>query len=177
MTDDNELLDRTRRGEERAFRELYDRHVTPLYRFMRQYSADGFQVEDWVQRAFIKAFQGIGSFHGSSKFSTWLFSIALNEMRTDLRRTSIVAFDSREVEAWDGREEEERDFLWEESMKGWLAELDESKRSVFLLYEVEGYSHAEIASMLRIGEGTSRALLCRAKKFLKGKLHMKEGGA
>lgn len=173
MTDDIGLIDRAAQGEERAFRELYDRHVEPLYRFLRQYSDNAAQVEEWVQRAFIKAFQGIGAFQRTSKFSTWLFTIGLNEMRTDLRRTSIVAFDSRELEAWDGREEP-GDFLREEAVRSSVRELDEAKRSVFLLYEVEGYSHAEIAGMLGIGEGTSRALLSRAKQLLRQKLQMKE---
>ena len=174
MTDEAGLIGRAQEGEERAFREIYDRHVTPLYRFLRQYSDDTFLVEDWVQRAFIRAFQGIGSFRHSSKFSTWLFTIGLNEMRADARRLSIVSFDSRELEGWDGREEDQDDFLWVEAMKASIGELDEMKRSVFLLYEVEGYSHAEISAMLGIGEGTSRALLSRAKQILRARHQTKE---
>jgi RNA polymerase sigma factor (sigma-70 family) len=51
-------------------------------------------------------------------------------------------------------------------MKTWMDELDETKRAVFILYEVEGYSHAEIGSMLGIAESSSRTLLARAKRFL-----------
>jgi RNA polymerase sigma-70 factor (ECF subfamily) len=173
MTDDTGLIDRASRGEQRAFRELYDRHVDPLYRFLRQYSDESAQVEEWVQRAFIKAFGGIGSFQRASRFSTWLFTIGLNEMRSDLRRPAVVTFDSREVESWDGREEP-GDFLEHEAVRHAVRELDEAKRSVFLLYEVEGYSHGEIAGMLGIGEGTSRALLSRAKQALRKTLHIKE---
>ncbi len=174
MTDERELIGRAREGDERAFRELYDRHVDALYRFLKQYSDDSFCVEDWVQRAFIQAFQAIDSFRSSSKFSTWLFTIGLNEMRSDARRKNIVAFDSRELESWDGREEEQGDFLWVDAMKGWIRELDETKRSVFLLYEVEGYTHGEVGEMLGITESTSRALLCRAKQILRSKAQSQE---
>ena len=177
MTDEKDLIERVKRGEARASRELYGRHVGPLYRFLRQHSDDAFLIEEWVQRAFIKAFHKIGSFQQSSKFSTWLFTIAIHEMRSDLRRPTIVAFDSRAVDGWNGLEESPGDFLWEEAMRGSIRELDEAKRNVFLLYEVEGYSHREIASMLEISEGTSRALLCRAKQFLKAKNETKESAS
>ena len=59
-------------------------------------------------------------------------------------------------------------------MRTWLEDLDETKRTVFLLYEVEGYSHAEIASMLEIGESTSRTILSRAKQYLKTKWQNEE---
>lgn len=174
MIDETTLIDRVKRGDQRAFKDLYDRHAVTLFRFMRQYSDDTFQVEDWVQRAFIKSYRSIGTFQGASRFATWLFTIALNEMRTDVRKVNIVAFNSDEVKNWNGREEEDMSFVWEETMKSWLRDMDESKRTVFLLYEIEGYSHAEIASMLNIGASTSRALLCRAKQFLKTKLKSEE---
>ncbi len=174
MTDETFLINRAQNGDHRAFREIYERHVTALFRFMRQHSADTFQVEEWVQRAFIKAYRNIGSFQGSSRFSTWLFTIALNEMKTDLRRTNLISFDSEDLQNWNGHEETASSFVWQDTMKSWLADLSESKRMVFVLYEVEGYSHAEIASMLNIGESTSRALLSRAKQLLKLKIASEE---
>jgi RNA polymerase sigma-70 factor (ECF subfamily) len=174
MTDEQVLIDRAVRGDDRAYREIYDRHVTPLYRFLRQYTNDSALVEEWVQRAFIKAFRGLATFQRTSRFSSWLFAIGLNEMRDDRRRARPVSFDSAELEAWDGATPEPADFLWEEAMRSLIQELGESQRTVFLLYEVEGYSHAEIAAMLGLGEGTSRSLLARAKRFLKEQLQRKE---
>lgn len=174
MTDDTALIGRAARGEERAFRELYDRHVEGLYRFLRQYSEDGTQVEEWVQRSFIRAFGAIGTFRGSARFSTWLLTIGLNEMRSDARRPALVTFDSAELDAYDGRDEGPDDFLFVEAMRRSIRRLDDAKRTVFLLYEVEGYAHAEIATMLGITEGTSRALLSRAKQRLREELRLQE---
>jgi RNA polymerase sigma-70 factor (ECF subfamily) len=174
MTDEHDLIDRASRGDDRAYRELYERHVTPLYRFLRQYTQDTALVEEWVQRAFIKAFRGLSGFQRTSRFSSWLFTIALNEMRDDRRRAKPVAFDSAELEAWNGATAEPADFLWEEAMRSLIQELGESQRTAFLLHEVEGYSHAEIAGILGVGEGTSRSLLARAKRYLKEQIQRKE---
>lgn len=174
MTDETLLINRVRHGDQRAFKELYELHVVALFRFLRQYSADTFQVEEWVQRAFIKAYRNIGTFQGTSRFATWLFTIALNEMRTDLRKTNLVSFNTDDIQHWNGEDDGSSHFVWQDTMKSWLADLSESKRTVFLLYEIEGYSHAEIASMLNVGESTSRALLSRAKQFLKTKVASEE---
>ncbi len=175
MTDDTALIDRAGRGEDRAFRELYERHVDGLYRFLRQYSDDPMLVEDWVQRSFIKAFRSIGSFRQEARFATWLLGIGINEMRSDRRRPTVVSFDSEEVALWNGQEDgRDGDFLREESVRRLIGRLDDAKRTVFLLHAVEGYSHAEIAAMLGITEGTSRAQLSRAKQWLRDALRTEE---
>lgn len=168
MHDETSLVSRTKDGDHEAFKELYESSVDPLYRFLKQFSADTHQVEEWVQRSFIKAYEHIGSFQGRSRFATWLFRIGLNEMRSDKRRGAALTFEP----VYDGTESTENEsghFEWSETMKGWLDQLDEAKRTVFILYEVEGYSHAEIASLLNVGESTSRTLLSRAKHWLKRK--------
>jgi RNA polymerase sigma-70 factor (ECF subfamily) len=152
-------------GNQKAFRELYNANVSPLFRFLKQFGSDTDQVEEWVQRAFIKAFSHLDSFDGRSRFSSWLFRLALNEMRMDWRRRRIVAFVPMDDEHGDLSHEADP-FEWKQLMKTWMDELDETKRAVFILYEVEGYSHAEIASMLGIAESSSRTLLVRAKRIL-----------
>lgn len=140
-------------------------HITPLYRFMRQFETDSDQVEEWVQRAFIKAYINIGQFERTAKFSTWLFRLALNEMKMDRRTMAIIPLETVYDEDYSAVNTNE-EFEWNDLMKAWLAELSETKRMVFLLYEVEGYSHAEIAKMLGVGESTSRTILTRTKQFL-----------
>jgi len=166
MNDEQIWVNKAKEGNQRAFQKLYDAHVEPLYRFMRQYSKDVPQVEDWVQRAFIKAYNNIASYNATARFSTWLYTIALNEMRTDFRRPNLVVIDSSFSNEAGQHQKEDDSFIWNDIMKMWLDELDESKRMVFLLYEVDGYSHAEIASMLNIGESASRTILHRAKHYL-----------
>lgn len=165
--DEIQLVAHAKNGDHDAFRELYELNVDFLYRFMMQFSANHDQVKDWVQRAFIKAYEGLPAFDGISLFSTWLFKLALNEMRMDFRRAKIIPFvptqsDNEELSV----QQDDGTFEWSQTMKQWLGELSELKRGVFILYEVEGYSHAEIAQMLQIGESTSRTTLSRVKRFL-----------
>lgn len=167
MKEDSLLVERAKNGDRRAFKDLYDLHAEPLYRFMRQYSAQTVEVEDWVQRAFIKAYHHLDTFAGASRFATWLFTIALNEMRTDRRRPSLVAFDSEELKDVDGESRDSDDFIWDDALRTLVDKMEETKKTVFLLYEVEGYSHAEIASMLGVGESASRTILHRARRWLK----------
>ena len=165
MDEEPVWITEAKEGNQRAFHALYSANVTRLFRFLRQFSPETEHVEEWVQRAFIKAFEHLDSFDGRSRFSSWLFTLALNEIRADWRRTQIVEFVPAEDEQEDASRES-ADFEWRQMMKTWMDELDESKRAVFVLYEVEGYSHAEIASMLGIAESSSRTYLARAKRHL-----------
>jgi RNA polymerase sigma-70 factor (ECF subfamily) len=86
-------------------------------------------------------------------------------MRMDWRRAQTIPFVSTD-EQHESSESATEHIDWNDAMKVWLRDLDETKRAVFMLYEVEGYSHAEIASMLGIAESSSRTMLSRAKRFL-----------
>ncbi len=167
MIDESALVQRSRTGDHRAFRVLYEAHVDSLYRFLKQFSNDHHEVEEWVQRAFIKAFERLNSFREQSRFSTWIFSIGLNEMRSDRRRATILQFQRQENEDRLPAEDSGEAFLWNDLMKSWLSQMDELKRAVFLLCEIEGYSHSEIALMLGIPESTSRTILTRTKRWLR----------
>jgi len=161
------LIQQSKEGDHSAFKRLYDMNVVSLFRFMSQFSVSEDQVKDWVQRAFIKAYENLASFEGISLFSTWLFKLALNEMRMDFRRAKIISFIPTEDEVLPAVEDERTAFEWDQTMKRWLDQLDEMKRMVFILYEVEGYSHAEVAGLLQIQESTSRTLLTRTRQFLR----------
>ena len=158
---------RSRSGDHRAFRCLYDQHVTGLYRFLAQFSGQSHEVEDWVQRSFIKAYERLNQFDGRSSFGTWLFKIGLNEMRSDLRRSKIVSFEPESSAEHVATSDDANAFAWTSAMRQWLDALDDQKRSVFILYEVEGYSHKEIADLLGIEESHSRTILARAKSWLR----------
>lgn len=151
-------------GDQRAFTLLYDMHVTPLFRFLKQFASEESEVEEWVQRSFIKAFASINSFREQSRFSSWIFRIGINEMRMDKRKR---APDDRLDDETAGSVAEQETFEWSESMKQWLEGITDRQRIVFILYEVEGFSHAEISEMLEIGESHSRTLLTRTKAYLR----------
>ncbi|MGB2869921.1 MAG: RNA polymerase sigma factor [Bacteroidota bacterium] len=167
MQNESATLQEIRSGDVEAFRRLYDAHVTPLYRFLKQFARDDNQIHEWTQRAFIRAYENIGTFEGRSRFSTWLFQIAINEVHMDRRRASVIPFVSESENGHSGVEDPREKFEWEATMKTWLHQLGETRRMVFILYEVEGYSHAEIGGMLGINESTSRTILSRAKDELR----------
>lgn len=168
MLAEKRLISKIRNGNSRAYRKLYEANVNSLFRFMLQFSKDKDQVSDWVQRAFISAYNNIGSFSEKSKFSTWLFSIAINEMKTDQRKLStknIFRLDENIENAI--AEDRIDEFEWKQEMKHLLSKLDENKRLIFILFEIEGYNHNEIAEMLDISVSNSRTTLSRTKQILK----------
>ena len=163
------LVDKAKEGNQKAYKELFDQNVNNLYRYLRQFSNDRDQVEDWVQRAFIKAFKNILSFQGNSTFKTWLFKIGINEMRTDLRTSSKRPNDEFEENIHGDKKEPDNNFEWHEEMKWLLSDLDETKKNIFILFEVEGYKHYEIADLLDISENSSKTILHRTRKILQDK--------
>ena len=168
--DESHWIERCREGDHRAFRLLYEHNVSGLYRFLLQFAASTGDVEEWVQRAFVKAFEHLREFDERASFSTWLFRIGVNEMRTDLRRRKILILETEDrASAVAGEDESER-FPWSETIRAALDSLDDLKRSVFILYEVEGFSHREIADMLNIEESHSRTILTRPKSLLRAQL-------
>lgn len=168
MSDETHWIDKARAGERTAFKHLYDHHVDSLFRFLRQFSRQEEETEEWVQRAFIKAFRHLDSFDGRSKFGSWLFRIGINEMKNDRRKHQDNIISLRPEDLPDSPADEE-DFVWQSTMYSLLAELGDTQRMVFTLFEVEGYSHAEISNMLDIAESSSRSLLTRAKHHLRRK--------
>jgi len=168
---DNEILiiHRAQKGDQKAFKMLYDANVVSLFRFMKQFSKNSVEVEEWVQRSFIKAYEHLPTFRGDAKFSSWLFRLGLNEVKMDRRRFAILPIDNSEIDEMSSEEQNLDQFDCNDMMKAWLGELDENKRMVFLLYEVEGFSYYEIAEMLGFGESNSRTILTRAKQQLKEK--------
>jgi RNA polymerase sigma-70 factor (ECF subfamily) len=161
------IIERIKSGDINAFKALFDNHVSSLFKFLKQFSDNHDMVEDWVQSAFIKAYGNINRFEYKSKFSTWLFSIGINEMKNDYRKINKfnpVSIDEGNIDAA-GFDDDS--FEWDMNMKWLFEELDEFKKAVFILFEVEGYTHAEIAGMLNITTNNSRTTLSRTKQYLK----------
>lgn len=135
-----------------------------LFRFLLQFAEDRATAQDWTQRAFIKAFNRLDQFAGQSGFKTWIFTIGLNEMRSDKRiKWKFESFDAQVHEPILDSDFSDDDWM---SARIAIRNLDAKQRMVFLLYEIEGYSHKEIAGMLDIAESYSRVILTRAKKEL-----------
>lgn len=166
LEDEIQLIENALIGEQSAYKVLYETHVDGLYCFLSQFAEDTSQNEDWTQRSFIKAFNKLSQFKSNSSFKTWLFTIGLNEMRTDMRKK--IHFESIEDHhlEFDDSQPIEETKIWEIA-KSAIKKLAPDKRLVCLLHIAEEYSHAEIAKMIGISEGSSRTILHRAKQELK----------
>ena len=170
--DESALIARVRAGDPSAERALYDAHVDRVYRVAYRLAGDDELARDFTQETFIRAFARLDGFRGDSALSTWLHSIAMSVALNGLRK--IKRFRRREADL------EEADAVAtarrhaEPDLKRRLAraidDLPEGYRTVFLLHDVEGYTHEEIAAALAVEPGTSKAQLSRARARLRESL-------
>ena len=168
--DETQLIHGARNGDQRAFRGLYDAHVDRIFRLCFRMAGDEDRARDFTQETFVRAYERLDQFRGEAAFSTWLHRIAVSVSLNGLRR--MKRFEGRQeplegagsFAAENGRPPEPyvRDRL-EEAVDG----LPEIYRTVFVLYDVQGYSHDEIADMLEVAQGTSKARLSRARSRLR----------
>lgn len=160
-------------GDEAAFRELYARYTPRLYRIViNLLDGQEQETEDVVQETWLRAATALRSFRWGSSLSTWLAAIALNRAREILR--------SRK--RWHGEMPEDvpqaparlADRI---DLERAMDRLPAGYRSVFQLYDVEGYSHEEIGERLGIAAGTSKSQLFHARRALRALLEPAPAGA
>jgi RNA polymerase sigma-70 factor (ECF subfamily) len=163
------LVDRAARGEVDAFEEIYRENAGRVYLLCLRMCGDPSLAEELAQEAFIRAWQKLGSFRGDSAFSTWLHRVTVNVVLGDRRSTA-----RREARVKPAGDELPDDLSASEPSPGQaldlersIAALPEGARAVFVLHDVEGYRHKEIARLIGVAEGTSKAQLHRARKLLR----------
>lgn len=170
MSDD--LVARAQAGDQTAFRELYRQHAGRVYALCLRLTGDGRDAEERTQDVFVRLWDKLRSFRGDSAFSSWLHRLAvnvvLNERRTTGRRERRVmpAEDPDNVAGAQHAAPLHLNIDLERA----IAELPDGAREVFVLYDIEGYGHADIAQLVGIAEGTSKAQLFRARRLLREKL-------
>jgi RNA polymerase sigma-70 factor, ECF subfamily len=165
-------------GDLRAYERLYRLHGARMKSLARNLLSNVSDAEDAVQETFLKIQRGISSFRGQSSFVTWAFRILINTCydarRRRLRKKEEVLEDAEsEAPRPEPRAPGAHPSL-RMALERALEELTNQQRDVFLLYEVEGFRHAEIALMLEISETASKNTLFQAKKNLR---HMLESPA
>jgi RNA polymerase sigma-70 factor (ECF subfamily) len=171
---DSELIRRVLAGDPTAERALYDTHVDRVYRLAyRLASNDADLAQDFTQETFVRAFGKLHDFQGRSAFSTWLHSITVSVSLNGLRKVKRIR--QREVELDDltpvgftTTRNAEPDL--KARLKSAIAGLPDHYRAVFVMYDMEGYSHEEIGSVLNVPVGTSKARLSRAREKLREQL-------
>jgi RNA polymerase sigma-70 factor (ECF subfamily) len=160
------------RGDLRAYERLYHLQGARMKNLARNLLGTQNDAEDAVQETFLKVQRSIASFRGQSSFVTWTFRILVNTCH-DMRRRSVRRKEdaSQEVREGFNSPPESRAPGAHPSLRLALeraiAALTQRQRDVFLLYEVEGFRHAEIAGMLEITETVSKNTLFYAKKSLR----------
>lgn len=177
MTDppDRSLADAVmRRRDERAFGVLYDRHTPYLYRFaLRLLGGDELAAQDVVHDAWVRAVERLDGFEWRSSLRTWLAGITLNFARA-VRRDDARALEIGEmnVAASDAALDGAYDRV---DLERAIAALPTGARHVFVLHDVEGWTHDAIAAALGVTEGTSKSQLSRARALLRARLDPREG--
>lgn len=172
---DRELIGRVLAGDPVAERALYDAHVDRVYRLAYRLAGhDPELAQDFTQETFVRAFSRLREFQGRSAFSTWLHSVcvsvSLNGLRKAkrIREREVALDDAASNSAYVASRSAEPDL--KERLKRAIAELPEHYRAVFVMYDMEGYTHEEIAAVLNVPVGTSKARLSRAREKLREEL-------
>ncbi|MGD2068718.1 MAG: sigma-70 family RNA polymerase sigma factor [Gemmatimonadota bacterium] len=170
--DEAELVERARNGDQRAFRDLYDANVERIYRLAFRMAGQDDLARDFTQETFVRAYEKLGQFRGDAAFSTWLHSIAVSVSLNGLRKVDRHRKRERDIEdaAHLGSSAAKVEPWLRERLQEAIDGLPEIYRTVFLMHDLEGFNHKEIAAALDVAEGTSKARLSRARAKLRESL-------
>jgi len=170
--DDLQCIERALRGDTRAFEQLYRRHAGRVYALCLRMTGDPALAEELAQDAFVRAWEKLGSFRGDAQFGTWLHRLTANVVLTALRtrgRRQQREVTSDELASLPAAIPPREPGLMEELERA-IATLPDGARTVFVLHDVEGYKHEEIALMTGTAAGTCKAQLHRARRLLRERL-------
>jgi RNA polymerase sigma-70 factor, ECF subfamily len=169
---DAEIVRLAQEGDEDACAALYAAHRTKIYSICLRMTSNTAEAEDLTQTAFLQVFRKLGSFRGDSALSTWLYRVAVNTVLMHFRKKGLcqVSLDEPVNQESGGlkREQGKIDDRLSTSidrivLTRAMKELPAGYRTIFLLHEVEGYEHHEIARLLRCSVGNSKSQLHKAK--------------
>ncbi len=178
VDEDRVLVEDCWKGDLSAFERLYLRHGGRMKSLACNLLGNASDAEDAVQESFLKIYRGIRSFQGQSSFSTWIYRILVNTC-LDIRRKR------RGQEIPEGEINTDRpqfavphrDHPLQLTLEKLVGKLDGQLRHVFLMFEVEGFKHSEIAGILDISEASSKHALFEAKKELRRLLARSQSAA
>jgi len=164
MTDD---VARAAAGDVSAFERVYQAHLPRVHSLVRRMTG-GRDTDEVTQDVFVRVWQKLGTFRGDSAFTTWLHRLAVNVIIERFRSETLRRQRLREGDdLFDTIATRTRSQSLSMDFEAALAKLPDGAREVFVLHDVEGYKHREIASLLDISAGTSKAQLHRARMMLR----------
>ena len=163
----DDVVRRAQSGDVAAFETLYRTHVPAIYLLCHRMTRDEREARELTQDAFVRAWERLPSFRGESAIGTWLHRLAvnvvLNRFRTDRRREIAPLTEDMPAPRTAGSALGADDRI---DLNAAINQLPQGARTVFVLHDVCGYSHDEIAELTGIAAGTARAQLWRARRAL-----------
>lgn len=166
--DDARLAAACAAGDTKVFEEIYRRFGDRMKSIAWNHLGNVSDAEDVVQETFLKVHRAAATFTGEASFATWMFRILVNTCY-DMLRKRRRRIEEAPIDDMLERSGANVDDTKRIALRRLLDELPEQRRSVFTLFEIEGLSHAEIASILGISEGNSKWILFATKKELQEK--------
>lgn len=178
---EQEAIGLAARGDSEAFEFLYRRHSARVYAVCLRMTANSGEAEDATQEVFMQLFRKVTTFRGESRFSTWLHRLTVNAVLMRLRKKRRVEISIDEAAR--GNEQDPlpppqfgvedltlKGLLDRVNLQKAIDELPDGYRQIFILHDVEGYEHNEIASLLGCSIGNSKSQLFKARTKLRGLL-------
>lgn len=169
LASDFELVQAVAKGLIEAFEELYNRHHRRVYSVCLRMLRNSTEAEDLTQDVFLQLYRKIGSFRGDSAFTTWLHRLTVNQVLMHFRKR-IVKFEKATEESKiplqivSGSENPKKLSIIDQiALEIAIAKLSMGYRNVFILHDVEGYEHEEVAKILGCAVGTSKSQLHKAR--------------
>jgi RNA polymerase sigma-70 factor (ECF subfamily) len=175
-TADLELAERCQQGDAEAFEELYRQHSTRLYSLALRMTGSAEAAEDLLQEVFLQAHRKLRTFRGESSLGTWLYRLAMNLCLDHLRGRQARMGKVTDSLDDDGAAEPVSPApaaplaVNRIDLERAIGRLPEGCRAVFLLHDVEGFDHREVAKILGISEGTSKSQVHKARVKLRAML-------
>jgi RNA polymerase sigma factor (sigma-70 family) len=159
---ENELIDACMQNNRFAQRTLYDRYKRAMYTLAYRLTGDFDEANDVLQDAFLDVFKNLSSFRKDASLGAWIKTIVARKAYKRFKKVSFIDYSENiiETETWD-------ETLNSEYLEKAILSLPEGFRTVFVMIEIEGFTHREVAELLSISEGTSKSQLFHAKKRLR----------
>jgi RNA polymerase sigma-70 factor (ECF subfamily) len=176
-----EAIERAKLGDAEAFQAIYDKHKRRVYSLCLRMTANTAEAEDLAQEAFLQLYRKIGTFRGESAFSTWLHRLSVNVLM-HLRKKSLPVVSLEETTQNTEEDSPRKDFGADDvalsgsidrlQLQRAVNDLPPGYRTIFVLHDVEGYEHNEIASLVGCSIGNSKSQLHKARMKLRDLLKM-----
>jgi RNA polymerase sigma-70 factor (ECF subfamily) len=176
VASETQLIARAQQGDEAAFAALFNAHRRRVYSLCLRMTGDTTEAEDLTQEAFLQLFRKISTFRGESAFTTWLHRLVVNVVLMHLRKKGLLQVSLDEVDT-SQEEPVKRDYGDDDrrligsidriSLERAIAALPPGYRTVFVLHDVEGYEHNEIAQIMDCSTGNSKSQLHKARLKLR----------